>query len=313
MVDNNNQAKWLETHKDLWLEQRKFMWSDEMIEKIVGWTNIRPGITVLDVGCGAGFLGRTYWQYFKDGGHYIGADISTELCGDAKKAAKDWSDNGTTYFAAGDAHILPFKDNSVDMVMSQILLVHIKDPERALSEMVRVVKPGGCIICKEQDHYALALLRSYNSAWIEANFDIDTEILFKKVNQLCHEGRIKLGRGDGSIASRIPKIMCDIGLINVDIIQDSQVRFIHPPYDTPKQKHYVQMFKSYFVDEKKSNFWIEQSKENFLAGGGNEEEFELNLELSNKFRKILREQIEEERFYQCSPRLTYVIRGIKPE
>jgi ubiquinone/menaquinone biosynthesis C-methylase UbiE len=185
MSDDNSQARWLEEHKELWLEQRKFMWSDEMVEKIAGWANIRPGITVLDVGCGAGFLGRTYWQYFKDGGHYIGVDISTELCSDAKKAAYDWSNEKATCFIAGDAHILPFKDNSVDMVMSQILFVHIKDPKRALSEMARIIKPGGYIICKEQDHYAVGQMGSYNSAlaaWIELQFDCNQELII--MNQI---------------------------------------------------------------------------------------------------------------------------------
>lgn len=44
-----------------------------------------------------------------------------------------------------DVAELPFKDNSVDVVICESLLEHLREPERALSEMKRVLKPGGLI------------------------------------------------------------------------------------------------------------------------------------------------------------------------
>ncbi len=46
----------------------------------------------------------------------------------------------------GDAHNLPFKDGEVDAILSTDVCEHLKDPEKAVSEMKRVLKKGGKII-----------------------------------------------------------------------------------------------------------------------------------------------------------------------
>jgi SAM-dependent methyltransferase len=43
----------------------------------------------------------------------------------------------------GDALNLPFADNTFDLIQSQAVLEHVTDPQRAVDEMVRVVRPGG--------------------------------------------------------------------------------------------------------------------------------------------------------------------------
>ncbi len=47
----------------------------------------------------------------------------------------------------GVGEVLPFKDNSFDAVISLAVLEHVKDPWRCVSEILRVLKPGGEIIC----------------------------------------------------------------------------------------------------------------------------------------------------------------------
>ena len=43
----------------------------------------------------------------------------------------------------GDAHSLPFKNDSFDVVLATEVLEHLKEPQRALNEMKRVLKDGG--------------------------------------------------------------------------------------------------------------------------------------------------------------------------
>ena len=45
----------------------------------------------------------------------------------------------------GDGHRLPFKDAVFDAVISEAVLEHVKDPNRVVSEMHRVLKPGGYV------------------------------------------------------------------------------------------------------------------------------------------------------------------------
>jgi ubiquinone/menaquinone biosynthesis C-methylase UbiE len=311
MNGKSDQAKWLEKHKAIWLAQRKFLWPEEKIKKIAEWINLDHGMTVLDVGCGAGFLGQTYRDYFKNDGTYVGVDISLEITRNGKAAAADWATNGEAYFIAGDGYTLPLKNNSVNLVMSQILFIHVHDPRRILEEMKRVLKPGGYILCKEQDHFGANQIGSYNSAMAELNLDRETKAAFARAQLISYEGKIRLGRGDGSIITRIPRLMCDLGLEDVAILQDSRVAWIHPPYTTPELQHGIEMLKQRFLNETNVEIFRKRDKEEFLAGGGTEKEYEFLHDFHRRYIEKLKEQIESEKFYSCHSRYFYIVKGRK--
>ncbi|MGB9905704.1 MAG: class I SAM-dependent methyltransferase, partial [Desulfotomaculales bacterium] len=76
-----------------------------------------------------------------------GVDISSEMLEIAKeKAQKLKKSTGKVSFVYGDAEKLPFPDNSFDMVVNRHLFWTLPDPERALKEWQRVLKPGGKIL-----------------------------------------------------------------------------------------------------------------------------------------------------------------------
>ncbi len=98
--------------------------------------NIPANSSILDIGCGGGFL----TNYLAQNGHSVhGIDLSAQSLEVAKKTD---STNSVTYLQA-NATSLPFADNSFDVVSAMDILEHIENPESLISEASRVLKPNG--------------------------------------------------------------------------------------------------------------------------------------------------------------------------
>ena len=309
--DNKEKIDWSRgRHREMLIWQRRQMWFEDTIERLAKWMNLTPGMIAVDIGCGLGYLGCTYWRYFGRGGHYIGVDIAPKLLKDAVQTSKSWAIDGKASFAAGDAYNLPFPDNFADWIMCQTLMIHLEKPLLALSEMVRVVKPGGLILCKEPDNLRPTLLRAYSSL---PEYDIEEQLLVHKVNLIANKGRIKLGRGDSGIAPKIPHMLGELGIDDIDVRVRDRVPFVEPPYKTADQRKTTENMKNYVLSEKSFKSRVEESKEEFLAGGGDLKEFNILLEKGEKQRKIQGKQIENNEFFICGAYPIYIIIGRKPK
>jgi SAM-dependent methyltransferase len=308
MNEDRKKTDWSEKcWKDMLIDQRKFIWHQDTLDKLAVWLDLTPGMTAIDVGCGLGNLGYIYWQYFGRCGRYFGVDISSKLVQDATEAAKEWATGGVAKFIAGDAYKLPFSDNFADWVMCQTLLMHLEKPELALTEMVRVAKPGGLIMCNEPDNLSSTLAKPY---WSLPEFDIEEELLIKKVYLICNKGSIKLRRGDHSIGNKVPMMMEKLGLVDIEARLNDKVGFLRPPYEGPQQQNSIYMIKKRVLDQ--SEFWMERTREEFLAGGGSLDEFESYRKISDKIKLIFQKQLEEGKYSVCSPSFFYVVKGRKP-
>jgi ubiquinone/menaquinone biosynthesis C-methylase UbiE len=96
------------------------------------------GLRVLEIGCGLGTDGA---QFARAGADYVGIDL-TEAAVDLARKRFELSDLPGT-FSTADAEKLDFEDNSFDLVYSHGVLHHTPDTEAAVSEVHRVLKPGG--------------------------------------------------------------------------------------------------------------------------------------------------------------------------
>lgn len=308
-MSEDKKPDWSEKRwKDMLVEQRKFIWHQDTIDKLANWLELKQGMTAVDVGCGLGYLGYTFWPYFGKGGKYFGIDQSEKLLADAQAAAKTWAIDGQAKFITGDAYKLPFEDNFADWVMCQTLLMHLEKPEDALAEMVRIVKPGGLIICIEPDNLSTSLGDSYSSL---PKLDIEEELLSKKAYILCNKGSIKLGRGDQSIGNRVAVMMKELGLAEIDARINDKVYFLYPPYDDPRQQAFLRMTKKRILDD--VDFWIGRVKEEFLAGGGTADEFQRYMKICDKQKDAFKKQLENGEYVCFFGSFFFVIKARKPK
>ncbi len=299
------------------VDQRKYLWRESTIERIASWLELRSGITAVDIGCGLGYLGWTFWRHYGSGSSYIGIDCSIELLREALETQPEWSGGGNACFVNGSAYAIPLPDECADWTMCQTLLMHLEFPENAMNEMIRITKPGGVIMCMEPDNISSSMSMVSNSVYSPS---IEEKLAQFKVQLIWACGRKKLGRGDWGIGTRIPGMMTDLGLINIDALYNDSPRFVHPPYETEVQKYSIEKIHENIKDkdEDTKKLLRRRYKECFLAGGGSLSTFYRYLKTvedkQEEWETMVLDQLENGSYsHGISGSHFFCIRGFKPE
>jgi len=103
---------------------------------------LKPGMTVLDLGSGAGFDAFLAWRQVGATGHVIGVDMTDDMLAQARKNAADLGATNVE-FRKGHIEQLPVDDNSVDFIISNCVINLSSDKPAVMREIHRVLKPGG--------------------------------------------------------------------------------------------------------------------------------------------------------------------------
>ena len=115
--------------------------------------HLRPGMDLLDVGCGPGTITLDLATRVAPG-RVVGIDASAAVIAQAAATARD---RGTDVsFAVGDIYAIDAPAGSFDVVHAHQVLQHLTDPVRALTDMRRVLKPGGLVAVRDSDYAAFA-------------------------------------------------------------------------------------------------------------------------------------------------------------
>jgi SAM-dependent methyltransferase len=121
-------------HLDTW--RREISMVETLVRRHCG-----PGARVLDVACGTGF---GMLELSARGFRSAGVDFDARLCAMVSDAARHFDLRADA--VAGDACRLPFADGSFDAVMSRSFFEHVYDRNLAITEQLRVIRPGGLLL-----------------------------------------------------------------------------------------------------------------------------------------------------------------------
>ena len=120
----------------------------EMRRAFLSEIGFPAGAAVLDVGCGTGVLTRAL-AGLPDVGAVVGVDLAPSLLARAREMAAGLAD---VRFEEADARALPFPEGAFDVVVFDSTLSHVPEPERALAEAFRVLRPGGRLAAFDGDY-----------------------------------------------------------------------------------------------------------------------------------------------------------------
>jgi len=128
--------------------------------------DLAHGADVLEVGCGTGLILSRLVTMARS---VTGADLSAEMLGLATPRVPS--------VVQADATRLPFADGTFDLVVSFKVLAHIRDVEDAVSEMARVLRPGGYMALEFYNRRSLrALIKRIKSPSAVAGGVDDTDV-----------------------------------------------------------------------------------------------------------------------------------------
>ncbi|WP_339300832.1 methyltransferase domain-containing protein [Paenibacillus sp. FSL R5-0623] len=196
---------------------RWLYYNDDYLEFLVQrvW-KIEKSVDMIDYGCGFGYLGLKLLPLLPEGSTYTGLDKGEELIKQAKEIFSKTSYQTT--FIVDDIETVQVK-RQYDIAISHAFLLHMTEPIIVLQKMTDSVVDEGRIICFEP-HW-IANMSNYELHGLEQSKIIQLGILQK----LFEEDANRSGK-DGNIGMKIPILLSQLGLRNVECRVSDKVNFL---------------------------------------------------------------------------------------
>jgi len=147
-VNDEQQAKYTHGHHESVLRSHQRRTAEDSAGYLL--PHLRPGLSLLDVGCGPGTITADLAERVAPG-PVTAVDQFADVVNVAHAETQRRNLSNVT-FATADVHRLNFPDDSFDVVHAHQVLQHVADPVRALREMRRVCVSGGIVAARDADY-----------------------------------------------------------------------------------------------------------------------------------------------------------------
>lgn len=288
---------------------RDLFWNDDFLELMARRWRLHEVREALDVGCGAGHWGRTVLRHLPPTATMVGLDREASFLAMARAQAQAQGLAERLSLVEGTVEALPFDDDRFDLVTCQMVLIHVPDPEAALSEMIRVTRPGGLVVVVEPDNRAgnLALLNAEPAL-------LDDEIASLVLLQLvCERGKQQLGEGNGSIGGLLPGLLRAAGLHEIRAHTNDRCIELAPPYEEPAMKVALQQELAWAAQDVSILTGSRADTHRlFLAGGGTEAAFDSAWAVMLRLLRAIEQGVAEGTYHAARGFLLYLVSGRKP-
>lgn len=111
---------------------------------IISNYDIKPGSRVLELGCGTGSIWKNHLQLLDNGSTAVLSDFSEGMLEEAKQ---NLGEQPNIEYQVIDIQNIPYEDKSFDVVIANMMLYHVPDLRKGLSEVARVLKEDGTFYC----------------------------------------------------------------------------------------------------------------------------------------------------------------------
>lgn len=166
---------------------------------------LRPGLAVLDVGCGTGAITRGIAEAVGPYGRAVGVDVSPELI---VKARQLHGEVPGLAFEVADVYHLAYQE-AFDIVTAARVLQWLADPLAALRKMVTATKPGGRVVVLDYNHEKI-------------RWEPDPPASMQVFYAAFLKWRADAGM-DNAVADRLPELFAAAGLKGVAVTPQHEV------------------------------------------------------------------------------------------
>lgn len=297
-INNGHSANYFEDYRDFW-------WNKDFLDLTAGRLGLGNVESMLDVGCGQGHWTRILAPYLHPDKKIFAVDKDPRWYG-SNEELKNFFANLDIPFTLkeGDAQQLPFEDNSFDLVTCQTVLIHVPNPNAALNEMKRVLKPGGILLCVEPNNIVQSLIKTS----VTENESVEEKLDHIKYRLIIEKGKKALGQGDNSLGDLLPGMFAKQGLQNIEVHLSDKAIAMYPPYDNEEQQATIKQWI-------KGSSWNSNTQKDidfFSAAGENYIPFYFEYQEKYASREThIMGALQREQYHAAGGSIMYLVSGTK--